>query len=145
MTLSTRETALRALHTRLAEILEADVPREIDKAVQLPGSGLQAILRDGNPGDPDETIGVRSYGWRHEARVEVHVLRDARTDWQAQRDEAIAELEAGLMADRQLGGTVLDVQMGPPLLDAADTEGSPGIATAVLPIFLIYETATATG
>lgn len=130
---STGETALLALHAALALVPAVPgfedlmVARNPGTAFELPDvGGWAAVLYDGDPGDPiDETIGVRTKTYSHEAEVELVVsraddgARDA--DFDALRVQIATTLRGNLAL--QAAVEALDVEE-PDAVDTTPVEGA---------------------
>lgn len=150
--MSVRETALEALRTTLAAALpNARVVRNADKPEaapeDVPGGAAEGlvIVRDGDPGEPDVTLGVRAYWWTHAVPVEAYV---AAGDGAA-RDAALAALLAGidsaLSQDRTLGGVVQDSDWVAEEPEILASDGAETHKAAVVAVTLQYETPTPLG
>ena len=142
MTLSSRETVLRALLAKIKASVPgaADVMREPLKGQEVPRAGL-VIQADGEAELLEELLSVRVWTWRRDATAEIYVKADEDSDWRARLDKLVRDLGAALLADRTLGGAVDHVQTGSPQIGQEDVTGFPGWASALLPISLWYDTA----
>lgn len=107
--MSRRLEILKAVCALIAEALpEADV-LGIDNDDVAPtriAPGGRAVVRSGDPGEPEITLGVLSYSYVHRIPVEL----DAQASAGVTREEAIDALGvaigAAVAADRTLGGLV---------------------------------------
>lgn len=102
--MSTRESILEALDARLATAflpLEVDYARNRVLPSKIPDGGM-AILRDGEPGEPEVILSPRAFIYAHAARIEILVQQG--TGRETRMDEILAAIGATLAADRTLGG-----------------------------------------
>lgn len=136
---SAAETALRAVVTALSG-LGARVERNlaIDMTMNIPGGGL-IVVRDGDPGQPEMTLGNISYHYEHGADVEIFV-----TNFRTSLDQAFDELRqavgAALLADRTLGGAVLWANPSAPVAIDLPSATEKPIKAASIPLQLVYVT-----
>lgn len=134
MTVSKRETALAAAFAKIDAIDGANAVRNADVPEEVPDGGL-IIFRNGDPGDPDTTLGaVKSWYWQHAATIEVYAADQTALDALLQKlDDAFPEGET-------LGGAVDRAWLsGPEFVDATET-GLPTVSAAQVTLTLEYET-----
>jgi len=95
---SKREQVLDAvLAVAVAALPDARVGRNIGKPETIPADGFVNI-RDGDPGEPDVTIGVLAYSYQHQVALEfAHPT-------QAGLDNMLAAFGDAIEADRFLSG-----------------------------------------
>lgn len=102
---SKRETILQALDDRLKAALRplgvaydrnASVPTKI-------GLRGRAILRDGNPGEPDHTFSPLTYHWEHRAEIEVFYEGNEGAR-ELPLDDILVAISAAIATDRTFGG-----------------------------------------
>ncbi|MEO5338826.1 MAG: acyl-CoA transferase [Magnetospirillum sp. WYHS-4] len=136
--MTTREAALAALFERLRTIPHALVKREEPLPDKVPAGGL-AILRDGDPGEPEVLLSPLSYLWRHRAEIEV-VVQGPPEAATAALDALLLEIDAALAADRSLSGRVDWLDWGGPQTRDLALDGAAGIKAAVVPVILHFET-----
>ena len=138
---STSETILQALVAALATQMppNAKLLRNATLPERIPAGGI-AILRDGDPGEPEALHSPSLYIYTHRAEVDVIVDRpDA-----AARDLAFDTLKlaigTAIAANRTLGGRC-DYVLGeaPAPIDWA-VEGAEGMKAATIGIVLTYAT-----
>ena len=137
---SKRETVLLALQAALQAQLPAGAV--LERNAMLPsriGAEGAAILRDGDPGQPEVTLSPLTYHYEH--RAEVDLLVD---DQAGQRDaifDALARaLGAAVEADRTLGGLCDWVEAEAPAPLALVIEGGEGLKAATVAVVLHYAT-----
>jgi hypothetical protein len=146
MTARKFERVMAALHAQLASGLPAgaELYRNLAEPRRAPAAGM-AILRDGEPGEPEVTLSPLSYEYRH--RAELLLLapgRDAAT-----RDaalDALARWAGGrILADRTLGGETDWAEAAAPAPAEITEEGAEPMKGAVVAITLVYQTADPLG
>ena len=141
--MSTREAALVALRGVLAGALPAaDVKRNVD-VPQTVGPGGLAVLRDGDPGEPEVSLSPPLYAFEHRAELELYI--DRRDGAEAVLDALLADIGAALLADPTLGGRVDHCEPTPPTLEPLSGDGGAPLRVARLAILLIYVTASPLG
>lgn len=136
------ETALTALHAALAgNLTGATVQRNGVLPVKVPAAGL-VIVADGDPGTPEETLGLRSYTYEHRARIEIYVAAATEAERLSGLDDLKAEIGDILDDDRTLGGAVSFVDPEAPVTDDVPVEGAQPIKTATIEVVLTYTTSS---
>jgi hypothetical protein len=137
---SKAEQGLDALKALLETVPDAVVDRNSVLPEKVPDAGL-IILRDGDPGDPEQALGgFGSTYYQHAVEIEVYVEEgDA-----AARDVAFDDLLQGIgtafEADPTLGGLALGLTYGRPEPSIEAVAGAPAIKGARLPVTVDYET-----
>ena len=133
--MTVRETVLQALQAALfaggVPVLRGEVFPE-----RVPAEGL-AILRDGDPGEPEVSLSPPTYYYQHRAEIEVVTsgpMRDTAFDQIVQR------IGAALAGNRTLGG-VCEWAEGeaPRPIDIAVDGGAP-LKAASITVVLHYVT-----
>lgn len=102
---SKRETVMQALDARLKSAL---LPLRVDyeRNASVPsriGARGRAILRDGNPGEPEHTLSPLVYHWEHRAEVEVY-YQDTDSKRDLPLDTILVAIGQALGTDRTFGG-----------------------------------------
>lgn len=141
---SPREAALKALLSLLQGISGPVVKRNEPEAQGIPGGGL-VMLRDGDPGEPEELLSPLAYSWNHRAEVVVQVQAGAASARDAALDAMLVAIGAALAADPTLGGVVEMATPGAPELLDEPVEGGAAVKAALVPVFLEYLSSTALG
>lgn len=143
MTASTREGILAALHAALEAALAvpagpgATVLRGAVLPARVPAAGL-AILRDGDPGEPEVTLSPARWHYAHAAEVEV-IVQGAGRD--AAFDALCRAIGGAVAADRTLGGRCDWIEArAPEPADLPAGEGAEPMKAAVVPVVLHYAT-----
>jgi len=142
MTNSKREQILDALQVALAAVMPTGAEL-LDRNDTLPSriaSGGVAILRDGDPGEPEVTLSPLQYHYQHRAEIDILVdsapaARDAAFDALAR---AVGE---AIDADRTLGGRCDWVEGLAPAPLSIPIEGAETLKAATITVELHYSAA----
>jgi hypothetical protein len=141
---SAREAALLALHQRLQAAPDATVLRNEVLPEKIAAGGL-VILRDGDPGEPEVTLNPLIYLWQHRAELEVVVEAATPAERDAALDALLVAIGEALASDPTLGGAVDWSEAGAPRTEDLAIEGAAALKGAVVPVTLVYTSATALG
>lgn len=139
---STLEAALKALQAALAAEMPATatLKRNIALPQSIPAGGL-AILRDGDPGEPEISLSPLRYEYRHTAELDIHAGDAAQDARDATFDALKQAVAPALAADRTLGGLVVDLRaQAPRALLIKTVDGATEIKAATIPIVVSYVT-----
>jgi hypothetical protein len=137
---SKAEQALDALKALLKTIPDAVVERNSVLPEKIPDGGL-IILRDGDPGEPEEALGgFGSTYYQHAVEIEVYVEDADAAARDAAFDALLQQIGATLEADPTLGGLVFGVTYGRPGTSIEAVSGAPAIKSATLTVTVDYET-----
>ena len=142
--MTTRETVLQALFALLQTISGPKVTRNDVLPEKIPPEGL-FILRDGDSGEPEILMSPLSYYWEHLASLEVFAQAADADQRNAIMDELFQSIAAVLSADPTLGGLCDRVTPQAPDTNSIAIEGAANIRAAIVPIELIYTTASQLG
>lgn len=142
MSESKREQVLNALQTALeaampgtAELLD----RNETLPTRIPAGGC-AILRDGDPGEPEVTLSPLAYHYQH--RAEVDLLVELKADTRDAVFDALAQaVGSALAADRTLGGLCDWAEGLAPAPLALAIEGAESMKAATITVVLHYSAA----
>lgn len=136
---TTRETVLAAVHSVLTAVSGVTAHRNRVADISLPASGALAILRDGDPGEPEVLLSPLTYAFRHEAQLELFV-RDADDGARSTAlDTALANIAAALHADRTLGGLCDWIEARAPRPSDLMALGAEPVRAVIVPIMLDYD------
>ena len=140
MTTSTRETILQALQAALEARMPAGavLERNIALPARIPAGGA-AILRDGDPGEPEVTLSPVLYHYAHRAEVDL-LVEDVPGSRDATFDALARALGAAAANDRTLGGLCDWVEAEAPAPLALVIDGAGGIKAATIAVVLHYAT-----
>jgi hypothetical protein len=139
MPASKGEQVLDALKTLLETMPGAKIERNSVLPEKIPTGGL-IILRDGDPGEPEQALGgFGSTYYQHAVEIEAYVEEgDA-----AARDAAfdlLQQIGGALEADPTLGGLAFGMTYGRPEPSIEPIAGAPAIKSATLSVTIDYET-----
>jgi hypothetical protein len=108
-------------------------------ARKIPAGGL-IILRDGDPGEPEQALG--GFGnayYQHAVEIEVYVEEGDAAARDAAFDTLLQQIGAVLEADPTLGGLAFGLTYGRPEPAIEAVAGAPAIKTATLSVTVDYE------
>jgi hypothetical protein len=140
MPASKAERVLEALRTLLATVPGAAVERNSVLPEKIPAGGL-IILRDGDPGEPEQALG--GFGnayYQHAVDIEVYVEAGDPGTRDTAFDERLQQIGVALEADPTLGGLAFGLTYGRPEPAIEAIAGAPAIKTATLTVTVDYET-----
>jgi hypothetical protein len=106
---------------------------------KIPGGGL-IILRDGDPGEPEQALG--GFGdayYQHAVEIEVYVEEGDAAARDAAFDNLLQQIGAALEIDPTLGGLTFGLTYGRPEPAIEAVAGAPAIKTATLTVTVDYE------
>jgi hypothetical protein len=140
MPASKAEQVLDALKTLLETVTDPVVERNSALPEKIPDGGL-IILRDGDPGEPEQALGgFGSTYYQHAVEIEVYVEQGDAAARDADFDDLLEQVGAALEADPTLGGLAFGVTYGRPEPAIEAIAGAPAIKSATLPVTVDYET-----
>ena len=139
---STTETILQALATLVDNAVSAKFERNASVPEKIPAEGL-VVLRDGNPGLPDEALGgFDNAYYEHEVEIEIYVADGAQNTRDGLFDDIVTAIGAALESDPDLGGLIFGMSYARPDVTVEIVPGSHAIKSGVLTLTLDYETPT---
>ena len=139
---STTETILQALATLVDNAVSAKFERNASVPEKIPAEGL-VVLRDGNPGLPDEALGgFDNAYYEHEVEIEIYVADGAQNTRDGLFDDIVTAIGAVLESDPDLGGLIFGMSYARPDVAVEIVPGSHAIKSGVLTLTLDYETPT---
>jgi len=137
---SKREQVLDAIKALVAAALpNADVKRNLAKAERIPPGGL-AIVRDGEPGEPEVMLSPLLYVYTHRIAIEVAAYETASKSREEVLDEMLGAIGTAVAADRTLGGLCDFVEAEAPATDDVETAGARAGRWADVAIIAVYGT-----
>jgi hypothetical protein len=139
MPASKTEQVLGAIQALLDTIPGAVVERNSALPEKIPEGGL-IILRDGDPGEPEQALG--GFGgtyYQHAVEIEVYVEEGDAATRDAAFDALLQQIGAALKADPTLGGVAFGVTYGRPEPAIEAIAGAPAIKSATLSVTVDYE------
>jgi hypothetical protein len=137
---SKAEQVLDALKALLETVPSATVERNSVLPEKVPNGGL-IILRDGDPGEPEQALG--GFGnayYEHAVEIEVYVEEGDPAVRDAAFDALLQEIGVALETDPTLGGLTFGLTYGRPEPAIEAIAGAPAIKSATLTVTVDYET-----
>jgi len=140
MPTSKPEQVLDALKALLGTVPGAVVERNSVLPEKVPAGGL-IILRDGDPGEPEQALGgFGSTYYQHVVEIEVYLEEGDAAARDAAFDALLQQIGAALEADPTLGGLAFGMTYGRPESAIEAIAGAPAIKSATLTVTVDYET-----
>jgi hypothetical protein len=139
MPASKAEQVLQALEAVLETVPNVVVERNRVLPEKVPDGGL-IILRDGDPGEPEQALG--GFGnayYQHAVEVEVYIEEGDAVARDAAFDELLQQIGAALDADLTLGDLAFGLTYGRPEPAIEAIAGAPAIKSATLTVTVDYE------
>ena len=139
MPVSKAEQVLDALKALLEAMPGATVERNSVLPEKIPDGGL-IILRDGDPGEPEQALGgFGSTYYQHAVEVEAYLEEGDAAARDAAFDNLLQRIGAALEADLTLGGVAFGLTYGRPETSIEAVPGAPAIKSATLTVTVDYE------
>ncbi|MGH6918595.1 MAG: acyl-CoA transferase [Geminicoccaceae bacterium] len=139
MSASKAEQVLEALKALLETVSNAVVERNSVLPEKIPDGGL-IILRDGDPGEPEQGLGgFRSTYYQHAVEIEIYVEEGDAAVRDATFDALLQQIGAALETDPTLGGLAFGLIYGRPEPSIEAVAGAPAIKSATLTVTVDYE------
>jgi hypothetical protein len=140
MPASKAEQVLEGLRAALETVSDAVVQRNTVLPEKIPDGGL-IILRDGDPGEPEQALGgFESTYYQHAVEVEVYVEHGDAAARDAAFDALLQQIGVALETDPTLGGLAFGITYGRPEPAIEAVAGAAAIKTATLTVAIDYET-----
>jgi hypothetical protein len=139
MPASKAEQVLEAVKTLLETIPGAAVERNSVPPEKIPNGGL-LILRDGDPGEPEQELG--GFGnayYQHAVEIEVYVEEGDAAARDAAFDALLQQIGIALEADPTIGGLAFGLTYGRPEPSIEAVAGAPATKSATLTVAVDYE------
>ncbi len=140
MPASKAEQVMDALRGLLETVPGAAIDRNSVLPEKIPDSGL-IILRDGDPGEPEQALG--GFGnayYQHAVEIEVYLEKGDAAARDAAFDALLQQIGTTLEADPTLGGLAFGLTYGRPEPAIEAIAGAPAIKSATLTVTIDYET-----
>ena len=139
MPASKPEQVLGAPKALLETVPDAVVERNSVLPEKVPAGGL-IILRDGDPGEPEQALGgFGNVYYQHAVEVEVYVEEGDAAARDAAFDDLLQQIGAVLEADLTLGDLAFGLTYGRPEAAIEAIAGAPAIKSATLTVTVDYE------
>ena len=140
MPASKAEQVLEGLRAALETVPGAVVQRNSALSEKIPAAGL-IILRDGDPGEPEQALGgLGSTYYQHAVEIEVYLEEGDAAARDAAFDALLQQIGTALEADPTLGGLAFGLTYGRPESAIEAIAGAPAIKAATLTATIDYET-----
>jgi len=134
MPASKAEQVLDALKALLEAVPDAIIQRNSVLPEKVPAGGL-IILRDGDPGEPEQALGgFASTYYEHAVEIEVYLEEGDAAARDAAFDDLLQQIGAALEADPTLGDLAFGLTYGRPETSIEAVAGAPAIKTATLTV-----------
>ena len=141
---SRREEVVAAVERRARTALRFSVVQRDAPWPKRAEPGGLVIVRDGDPGEPEVTLGILSYTYTHDVVLEV--FGPAGADGRHELlDEMLTTLGVAFEEDRSLGGLVEWLEMSAAAPDDVVVEGGQPIRAAIITVTAIYSTTSPLG
>ena len=128
---------------RLRIVSKTKVERNTAAPEKIPAGGL-IVLRDGDRGEPEQTLGgISGVYYSHTIEVYVEVADAAKRD--AAFDALVHKIGVVLDGDPTLGGPAFGMTYARPEIDTEAVAGAPAIKTGTVEVIVEYETGTPLG
>ena len=143
--MSTRETAIAALHSRLATSLAARSPAPLvlrgeTVPQRVPAGGL-VVVRDGETVEETPILSPLAWQIEHRAEVEITVAGATPAARNTQLDALMVDIAAAIAGSRTLGGAVEWAQPGSASFEDVEFEGAAAARAAAIPVTLWFTVA----
>ena len=139
---SKTEQMLTALTEHLRKLSKVKVERNTAAPEKIPAGGL-IVLRDGDPGEPEQALGgVGSVYYAHAVEIEIYVEAASAGKRDDAFDVLVQKIGVALEGDRTLGGLTFGMTTARPEIDTEAVAGAPAIKTGTIEVIVEYETAT---
>jgi hypothetical protein len=141
MPVSKAEQVIEAMKALLETVPGSVVERNSVLPEKVPDGGL-LILRDGDPGEPEQALGgFGSTYYQHAIEIEVYAEEGDAAVRDTAFDDLLQQIGAMLDADPTLGGLAFGLIYGRPETSIEAVPGAPAIKSATLTVTVDYETA----
>ena len=118
-----REQVLGALQAPLERGLSATVRRNEALPERVPVDGL-VILRDGDPGEPDVTLNLRTEFYSHCVELKALLARSSDGSGEAALDALVQQIASALAPDPSFGGLAENLTLSSPEIGIVVIEGA---------------------
>jgi hypothetical protein len=136
---SQAEQVLEAIKALLETVPGAVIERNSVLPEKIPAGGL-VILRDGDPGEPEQALGgFGSAYYQHAVEIEVYVEEGDAAVRDTAFDDLLQQIGTTLDADPTLGGLAFGLTYGRPETSIEAVTGAPAIKSATLIVTIDYE------
>lgn len=138
---SRREQVIEAVKALVVDALpNADVKRNLAKPERIAPGGL-AVVRDGDPGEPEVLLSPLIYVYTHRIPIEVAAYESASRPREDVLDEMLGAIGNTVRADRTLGGLCDFLEVEAPTPADLETLGAAPARFAEIAVVAVYGTA----
>ena len=143
--MSTRETAIAALHSRLVASLDLRNPAPVvlrgeTVPQRIPAGGL-VVVRDGETVEETPILSPLAWQIEHRAEVEITVTGTTPAARNTLLDALLVDVAAAISTNRTLGGAVEWAQPGGAAVEGSVFEGAGAGRGAAIPVTLWFTVA----
>ncbi|MDD9922981.1 MAG: acyl-CoA transferase [Boseongicola sp.] len=137
---SKTEQLLEAVKALLVSVPNVKVERNTALPEKIHAGGL-IVLRDGNPGDPEQALGgFGSVYYSQDVEIEVYVEDGDAATRDTAFDTLLQQIGSVLDADPTLGGLAFGMTYGRPEVHTEAVTGAPAIKAGTLTVTIEFET-----
>ncbi|MDI3470370.1 MAG: hypothetical protein OJF62_002433 [Pseudolabrys sp.] len=137
---SKREQVLDGIKALIASALpNAEVKRNLAKPDRIAPGGL-AIIRDGDPGDPEVILSPLTYIYTHRIPIELAAYDTSSQTREQVLDSMLGAIGIAVMNNRTLGGLCDFIEAEAPATDDIETAGARPGRWADAAIIAVYGT-----
>jgi hypothetical protein len=137
---SRREQVLDAIKALVASALpNADVKRNLAKPERIPPGGL-AIIRDGDPGEPEVILSPLIYVYTHRIPIELAAYETSSQTREQVLDSMLGAVGAVVASNRTLGGLCDFIEAEAPATEDVEATGARAGRWADAAIVAVYGT-----
>jgi hypothetical protein len=137
---SRREQVLDAIKALVASALpNAEVKRNLAKPERILPGGL-AIIRDGDPGEPEVILSPLIYVYTHRIPIELAAYETSGETREQVLDGMLGAVGAAMIANRTLGGFCDFIEAEAPATEDVETTGARAGRWANVAIVAVYGT-----
>ena len=137
---SRREQVLDAVKALVASALpNAEVKRNLAKPERIPPSGL-AIIRDGDPGEPEVILSPLIYVYTHRIPIEFAAYETSSQTREQVLDGMLGAVGTAVVTNRTLGGLCDFIEAEAPATEDIETAGARAGRWADVAIIAVYGT-----
>lgn len=141
--MSKRLDVLRAIKCLVASALPFSTVEGLDNDAPVPARptpGGRAIIRSGDPGEPEVDLSPLAYNYEHSIPIELTAAQDTTGYSEEILDEMMTAIGRAIEADRTLGGLVTWLEASSPLTEDIYIATAPVEGRADLTIIATYVT-----
>ena len=140
MPASKAEQVLEPMKALLETVSGAVVQRNSVLPEKVSGGGM-IILRDGEPGEPEQALGgFGNVYYQHAVEIEACVEEGDAAARDIAFDDLLQQIGTALDADPTLGGLAFSLTYGRPEASIGAVTGAPAIKSTTLTVSVDYET-----